>query len=191
MNRESEASEPFLSTADLRGILERRLPQLRAFVRVRAGQALRTREPVSDLVQSTVRQALDDVAGTRFCDEAEFVGWMYRVATSKLISKSRFHGAGRREVGREQELATRVFEFAARERSSISPSPSAVATRNEDLDRLEAALDELDDVDREIVSLHHFFGAPTREIAALVRRPESTVRWRLARAIARLASRLR
>jgi len=60
----------------------------------------------------------------------------------------------------------------------------------EELERLQRALDGLDDEDREIVCLRRIFDVPAAEIAEITGLAESTVRWRLAQAMTKLASEL-
>jgi RNA polymerase sigma-70 factor (ECF subfamily) len=63
------------------------------------------------------------------------------------------------------------------------------AERNDELDRLQAAFEALSDEDRQLLAMRKVFDMPTREIAAQLSIPESTVRWRLSMILADLASR--
>ncbi len=171
--------------------LARNLPALRSYVRLRAGRELREREPLSDLVQSAAREMLDEAAPPQFADDAEFRRWMHGVVLHKILSKSRFHGAGKRDPRRVAGGASALGAASAPDRSSIPASPSAHAERAEDLRRLQGALDELDETDRELICLRHCFDVPSPEIARRLGMPESTVRWRLARALTHVAARIR
>jgi RNA polymerase sigma-70 factor (ECF subfamily) len=180
-----------LGRAELEALLVPRLAQLRSWVRLRAGRELRAREGVSDILQSALREMVEQAGAVSFPSEAAFRRWVHQVVAHTIVSKSRYHAARKREAGRAEQLASRVFELPQREQSSIPASPSEHAVRAEDLELLERALAELDEEDREIVCLRRFFDVPTPEIATTIGMPESTVRWRLARAMAQLAARMR
>jgi RNA polymerase sigma factor (sigma-70 family) len=60
----------------------------------------------------------------------------------------------------------------------------------EDLERLQLAFDELDEEDRQILSMRRIFDIPTPEIAAELGLAESTVRWRLATIMAKMSSKM-
>ncbi len=180
-----------LERAELEALLAPRVAPLRDWVRRRSGRALLAREPVSDLVQSALTDMLERAGELRFTDESAFRRWVNQVALHKLVSKVRFHAARKREAARVKHLASGVFDLPDRDRSSIAQSPSQHAARAEDLERLSHALDQLDEDAREIVCLRRLLDVPTAEIATLLAMPESTVRWRLARAMAQLAAHLR
>ena len=179
-----------LERAELEALLTPRIEPLRDWVQRRSSRALLAREPVSDLVQSAVAEMLEHAGELRYTDESAFRRWVHQVALHKLISKVRFHAARKREAARVAHLASGVFDLPENDRSSIAQSPSQHAAQAEDLERLGRALDQLDEDEREIVCLRRFFDVSTPEIAVLLGMPESTVRWRLARAMTQLAAQL-
>jgi RNA polymerase sigma-70 factor (ECF subfamily) len=63
------------------------------------------------------------------------------------------------------------------------------ADRAEDVD-LQQAIGRLDAADRALLALRYEAGLDSAEIGALAGRPASTIRWRLARVIARLRKEL-
>lgn len=182
----SDAALPF----DFDARLELELGRLRAYVRTNASAKLRTREGVDDVVQSTLREALGERARFVWNGEAAFRRWLYQLATRKIIEKSRRHAADKRSSEREELLASRVFDVPQAERSSLRATPSRHAAHQEDLERLERALATLDDDDRRIVSMRKLFDLSTKDIADELGLAESTVRWRLAQALAKLALRM-
>jgi RNA polymerase sigma-70 factor (ECF subfamily) len=165
--------------------LEEHVGLLRRFVRAKAGRVVRAKEPVSDLVQSIVREACGAPLRGDEDDEA-FRSWLCTIAAHKIISKNRFYSAERRDSARERPIddARRGLD------SEDETSPIRRVERDEDLDRLRRALDDLDPVDREILVLSKLLGVPTPAIADRVRLAPSTVRGRLARAMTELAVRL-
>lgn len=179
-----------LTSPELAELLQRHLAALRSYVRLRSSAALRQVEPPSDVLQSALREIVVRAASFRFTNEAAFRRWIHTIALHKIVSKTRYHGAARRTAGSTEELASRHGEIPARDEGSHAGTPSRHASHAEDLERLQAALDRLDDEDREIVCLRRIFDVPTSEIAQLLGLAESTVRWRLAQAMTRLASEL-
>ena len=91
-----------LARAEVELLLERHMPQLRTYVRLRAGPLLRAREPLSDLVQSALREAYEEMEDFEYTSDGAFRAFLYTVATNKIISKNRYHTAQRRAGEREQ-----------------------------------------------------------------------------------------
>ena len=175
-------------------LVERYLPQIRAYVRLRSGPLLRRRESQSDLVQTVCRQLLEDLHGYRGDAEASFRAWLFTMALRKLTERGRFHGAERRDPAREERLPPAASAEAA-ERSLLECyasfcTPSRVAIAREEVERVEVAFDALRDEDREVITLACVVGLPHREIALELGKSEEAVRKLLSRARARLAMRL-
>jgi RNA polymerase sigma factor (sigma-70 family) len=177
-----------LTRPELEELLLRHLAPLRSYVRLRSSPALRQLEPPSDVLQSALREIVARAETFRFTTDAAFRRWILTIALHKIVSKTRYHGAARRTSGRSEQLASRLWEVPARDEGSHAGTPSRHASHAEDLERLQAALDRLDDEDREIVCLRRIFDVSTAEIAEMVGLAESTVRWRLAQAMTKLAS---
>ncbi len=177
-----------LTRIELEELLQRHLAPLRSYVRLRSSPALRRMEPPSDVLQSALREIVARADTFRFTTDAAFRRWILTIALHKIVSKTRYHGAARRSTGRAEDLASRLWQVPARDAGSHTGTPSRDAAHKEDLQRLQAALDRLDDEDREIVCLRRIFDVSTAEIAKMVGLAESTVRWRLAQAMTKLAS---
>lgn len=183
--------EPRVLTRDeLDRLIEHHVAVLRHYVRLRAGPFVRSREPVSDIVQSALREIVEASPEFVYTGEAAFRRWIHRIATHKIIAKQRYHLAARRNATQEEILASRVWDVAQPGDSSPDHSPSKHAVHAEDLERLQSAFDELDEEDRSILSMRRIFDIPVAEIAEELGLAESTVRWRLATIMARLASRM-
>ncbi|HEV8112136.1 MAG TPA: sigma-70 family RNA polymerase sigma factor [Planctomycetota bacterium] len=165
--------------------IEQHIGLLRSYVHAKAGRVVKSREPLSDLVQSVVREACA-ARSPELDDDASFRSWLCTIAAHKIISKNRYYAAERRDASRETTGPDGANEIPGRE----DASPSVLAERGEELDRLRRALDELDPVDREILILRRIFDVPTAEIASRTSLAPSTVRGRLARVMTELACRL-
>jgi RNA polymerase sigma-70 factor, ECF subfamily len=170
-------------------LLERYLPRLRAFVRLRCGAALRERESASDLVQSVCRDVLQNLDGFRYQGEAEFRSWLFTAAARKVADRAEHWQAARRDVAREQPIVA-GSDGALLEIYRQTCSPSQAAMGREALERVEAAFDELPDDYREAVVLSRVLGLPRAEVARAMGRSEDSVRHLLFRGLSQLASKL-
>jgi RNA polymerase sigma-70 factor (ECF subfamily) len=162
---------------------------LRAFVRLRAGDALRRRESTSDLVQSTCREVLTHLERFQFPDESAFRRWLFVTAQRKIADRADHYAAQKRAAAREERLASEAGvqdeQLANCYRRFSSPSRRALV--RDEIEQLERAFDALTEEQREIVTLAHVVGLSRAQIAEQVGKSENAVRIVLHRALARLA----
>ncbi len=161
-------------------ILVRFLPELRRFIRLRAGAAIRARESSTDLLQSTCREVLQDLTRFEFRGEAQFKKWLYMTALRKILDYDKFHRRERRDVKREAQVPV---EEVVQDQAS----PSQVAMGNEAERRLEEAFDQLPEDYKTVISLSRMIGLDHGEIAETMGRSREAVRVLLHRALARLS----
>lgn len=170
-------------------LIERHLPELRAFVRLRAGDALRRRESTTDLVQSTCREVLTHLERFQFPDESAFRRWLFVTAQRKIADRADHYAAQKRAAAREERLASEAGvqdeQLANCYRRFSSPSRRALL--RDEVEQLERAFDALTEEQREIVTLAHVVGLSRAQIAEQVGKSENAVRIVLHRALARLA----
>ena len=127
-------------------LLERYLPALRAFVRLRVSPGLRAQEAESDIVQSTCRRVLEKAADFQTGGEEGFKRWLFTTAFRTLLDKSTYWRAAKR-AGAQVEFDDEAAMMAYRSLSS----PSQHAIGHEIRERLERAFDALSDEDREVI----------------------------------------
>jgi RNA polymerase sigma-70 factor (ECF subfamily) len=172
----------------LDALLEQNLPRLRAYVRAKAGPHLLARESCSDLVQTVCREVLEDLGTFEFRDEVQFRHWLCQVAWRKLAGRARRLHAERRDLSREVPVDVHASGFGAWI-SELTPSRDASA--REQALRVEQALDELTEAQREAIVLRRVVGLDYEAIAAAMDRREVAVRNLVYRGLARLAILLR
>jgi RNA polymerase sigma-70 factor (ECF subfamily) len=172
----------------LDALLERYLPRVRAYLRVRAGAVL-DKESVSDLAQSVCRDVLENIGRFRYDGEDGFRRWLFKTAQRKILDRYEFYAAARRDRRREQDAPAHDFAETLACYGAL-PSPSRDAAAREELARVERALDDLPDEQREVIVLAKIVGLSRAAIAAEMGRNEGAVRMLLHRALARLAERL-
>ena len=163
-------------------LLERHLPHLRAYVRLRMAADVRAKESASDLVQSTCRDVLEHLDRFQYGDESGFRHWLFRTAFRKIQKRGAYYRRARRDVGKEvagdEALAAcyRTFSTASRR-----------LMQQEQLDQLESAMEELTETYREVILLSKVVGLPNREIAKTMDKSEEATKSLLRRALAHLA----
>lgn len=170
-------------------LLERYLPGLRAFIRLRAGPIIRRRESESDLAQSVCREVLEHLDRFQYGDEAGFKRWLYTTALRKILHRYEYYAAQKRDVLREspRSSASGSGEDALAAEYRTFSTPSQHAIRREEVARVEQAFDRLREEQREVISLAHVVGLSRAEIATQLGKSEGAVRTMLSRALAELA----
>ncbi|MEL6430571.1 MAG: sigma-70 family RNA polymerase sigma factor [Planctomycetota bacterium] len=169
----------------LEELLTRMLPDLRAFVRLRAGRLVQRHDEHSDIVQSVCREILAGAERFDHPGEAAFRRWLFTTTLRKLSDRRDHHTAARRDAvqaalgASDQERLLEAYGRVA--------TPSNHAAVREELERVERAMAELDDEDRAIIVLARIAQVPRDEIARELGIGAGAVRMRLHRALARLA----
>jgi RNA polymerase sigma-70 factor (ECF subfamily) len=174
-------------TRAIEALLERHLPGLRAFVRLRAGEELRRRESSSDLVQSTCREVLQNMDRFQHPTPAAFRQWLYTTAMRKIVNRAEYWRAEKRAAATEQAIPSDSDERRLLECYHGFSSPSRQVMVREELERVEAAFQDLSEEQRHVVTLAHVVGLSRAEIAVEIGKTEGAVRVILHRALARLS----
>ena len=172
-------------------LLEKYLPGLRAFLRLRSGKLLRDKESVSDLAQSVCRDVIENLGRFRYTGEAAFKQWLFTTAARKVADRYEYWNAAkrdaRREVAQPGDIAATQADKQLLDAYGAFCSPSRHAIAREELARVENAFEQLPEDQREVVILARLVGMSRAEIAEQTGRTEGAVRTLLWRALARLA----
>lgn len=126
-----------------------------------------------------------------FRGESKLSTWIFRVATNHC--KNRLVYGNRRREDRHESIDAPVGgdeDGPVKQYAVDAPGPDASINRAEASKLLQAALDALDEDQREIVLLRDVDDLSYEEIAELLQLPKGTVKSRLHRARAELARRL-
>jgi RNA polymerase sigma-70 factor, ECF subfamily len=149
-------------------------------------QKLRVKESSSDIVQSVCRELLTHQDRFRHPSEGAFAAWLFTTARRKIQKRARDLDRQKRDVAREQSGDDVDLAVVASAYARFS-SPSASIMRREEVERLEAALEQLSPEHREVLTLAHLAGLSRAEIAAQIGSTEEAVRALLYRAMAKLS----
>ena len=126
-----------------------------------------------------------------FRGESKLSTWIFRVATNHC--KNRLVYGNRRREDRHESIDAPIGgddDGPVKQYAIDAPGPDASINRAEASKLLQAALDALDEDQREIVLLRDVDDLSYEEIAELLQLPKGTVKSRLHRARAELARRL-
>lgn len=181
-----EPSARSLRPQELEQLFTANLGHVRAFVRLRLDPATRSRESVSDIVQSACREVLGNVA-FEFRGEAAFRSYLCQAALHKIQARRRHWQADKRDAAREQ-AGDEVDQEVKNIYRTTMFDPLRKAIRGEEILRLEAAFDQLPEQYREALTLYRIVGMPLGQLAQHIGRTEGATKMLLSRAMARLTS---
>jgi RNA polymerase sigma-70 factor (ECF subfamily) len=170
-------------------LLVRHRDRLKHMVQVRLDRRLAARVDPSDVVQDALTDAASQLSDYLRERPVAFYPWLRRLAWEHLVRLHQRHlHAHRRSVLREEQLALpdeSALELARRLLGS-GTSPSGRLVRKEVRRRVQDALEQLSERDREILVLRYLEGLTTREAAAVLGITEGAAKVRHLRALERL-----
>jgi RNA polymerase sigma-70 factor (ECF subfamily) len=165
--------------------------RLRQMIALRMDRRLAARLDPSDVVQETLAEAVQQLSDYFRNRPLPFYPWLRQLACDRLAELHRRHiQARKRTVTREERCAPllpdeSVLELAGRLLARGS-NPSARLRRQELCGRVQAALAQLAEHDREVLVLRHLEQLSTRDIAAVLGITVGAVYTRHLRALERL-----
>jgi len=173
-------------------LLEQHRDRLRRMLDLRLDHRLQGRIDASDVIQETYLEASARLVEYLKNPTMPFFLWLRFLAGQKLVTLHRHHlGTHMRDAGRKVSLyrgwlpETSSAALAA-QLLGHDPRPSEAAMRAEAKIRLEEALNSMDPVDREVLTLRHFEQLSLAETAQVLGLTESGASRRHLRAVKRL-----
>jgi RNA polymerase sigma-70 factor (ECF subfamily) len=169
---------------------------LRRMIGLRLDPALAARVDASDIVQDVLLEAHRRLQDYLKNPVMPFHLWLRHIAKDHIIDAHRRHRqAQRRSLDREQPIVPAVladhssYELAGQ---LLDPelTPASEAMRRELQRRLDAAIAELDDDDREIILMRHREQLSNQEVGHSLGLSEAAASMRYLRAVRRLRSAL-
>jgi RNA polymerase sigma-70 factor (ECF subfamily) len=176
----------------LSALLARHRDRLHRMVEIRLDTRLQARLDASDVVQEAfveVSERLDEYLRD---PRLPLFLWLRLVVGERLMKLHRHHlGTQMRDVGREVSLYRSALPAAssaalAAQLLGRHTSPTQAAVRAERILHVQEALNALDPMDREILSLWHFEELTAAEVARVLGITESAAAKRYFRALKRL-----
>jgi RNA polymerase sigma-70 factor (ECF subfamily) len=170
-------------------LFARHRDKLRRMVELRLDARLAGRVSASDVLQEAYIDAVKRVEHYFTKEGQSFFGWLRLVVGQRLMDVHREHLAGKRDASRDigMNRGTNADStcLAARLLGPAS-SPSQAAQREETFAQLEAALEQMDPLDREVLALRHFEELSNTETAEVLGIQTAAASKRYVRALARL-----
>ena len=190
-----ENIETALAGEDDRAFAERfteHRPRLKQMLQFRMDPRLRARTDLSDILQEAYIDAHQRVHHYQSKPGTSFYVWLRQVTMQRLIDLHRRHLlTNKRDVRNEVRLGGKHYHAAtsaaiANGLVDQMVTPSQVLIRQEMVDQLEATLENLDEIDREVLALRHFEDFRNGEVAEVLGISEAAASNRYVRALSRL-----
>ena len=178
--------------AALNEILARHRPRLRRMVELRLDCRLQARIDASDVVQEAYVDAITRLDEFLRAPNYPLFLWLRWIVGERLLKLHRHHlGTQMRDAGLEVSIYRGALPAAssaalAAQLLGKHTSPTQAAVRAERMMRLQDALNTLDAIDREVLSLRHFEEMTLAETALALGIEESAAAKRYVRALKRL-----
>jgi len=173
-------------------LMDRHREAVRRMVQLRLDHAVARRVDASDVVQDVMLEASQRLTDYLRSPGMPFHLWLRQLALDRIIDMHRRHrGAQRRSVDREQNFSgvgndeQSAADLAALLRDA-ELTPAAAALRKELQSRFVAALQQMDEGDREIIVMRHFEHLGNSEAAEALGLSAPAAGMRYLRAIRRL-----
>ena len=173
-------------------LLDRHRDALRRMVQMRLDRKIQRRVDVSDIVQDVLFEANRRLSKYLQEPKMPFHLWLRHMARDRIIDAHRRHRvSAKRSVDREKPLMSpanvdrSTMEIAA-QLCDPAITPAAAATMHELARRFEAAIDELEERDREVLLMRHFEHLTNQEVAQALSLTEPAASMRYLRALRRL-----
>lgn len=171
--------------------LERHRDPLRRMVSLRLDRRIQGRVDASDIVQEVMIEANRRLDAYLQNPSLPFHLWLRQMARDRIVDAHRRHRASeKRSVDREQAGAYSPLDQSTMDLvaqlSDHQLTPAAAATMRELQRRFEAALEQLDDPDREIVLMRHFEQLSNQDAAKALGLSEPAASMRYLRALRRV-----
>jgi RNA polymerase sigma-70 factor (ECF subfamily) len=173
-------------------IFTRHHERLRRMVEIRLDRRLQARVDAADVIQEAYVDAIGRLDEYLQNPKLPLFLWLRLVVGDRLMKVHRQHlGAQVRAVGREVSLYRDALPVASSAELAAQllgkyTSPTQAAVRAERMLRLQDALNSLDAIDREILSLRHFEELTRHEAAQALGIEEAAAAKRYVRALKRL-----
>ena len=174
------------------GLLARHRAAIRRMIDLRMDRVVQRRVDASDIVQDVLLEANRRLGDYLANPTMPFRLWLRHMARDRLIDAHRRHRvAASRSVDREVSIheagpGDGIAPAAADAMVDRDLTPAAAATWQELQRRFAAAVDQLDEGDRQIVLLRHFEHLSTAEAAELLSLSKPAAGMRYLRAMRRL-----
>jgi RNA polymerase sigma-70 factor, ECF subfamily len=168
-------------------LFARHRPELRRLVQLRLDPKLRPRLDPSDVVQEAQMEALRRLDAYLQQPPMAFRLWLRQITYDRLLMVRRQHvRAERRTVERDVALPDRSSALLAQQLLAGESSPSEQLAKRELARRVNRAMSQLAESDREILLMRNFEGLTNQEVSQVLGISPPAASQRYGRALLRL-----
>lgn len=166
--------------------------QLERMIEFRIDQRIRSRIDAHDVLQESFLEIKNRYREFIVNPGVSFFVWIRKITYQVLIDSQRRHFRQKRGVQNEVQLAnvgndmSDASQLMARELIGQLTSPSEAAIKAEELERMHAALESMNETDREILALRHFEQLSNADVAQIIGIKPAAASNRYIRAITKL-----
>ena len=164
--------------------------RLERMVEFRLDPLLRGRVEAADVLQEAYIEIARRIGDYTANPAVSFFVWARQLTSQTLIGVHRRHFRERRDPGLEIRLgrggAPTTSDSLARLLLDQHTTPSQAAVRAEEVSELRAALESMDEIDREVLALRHFEQLGNNEVAEILELSITAASNRYVRAMKRL-----
>jgi len=177
-------------------LINRHREAVRRLVQMRMDQAIASRVDASDVVQDVMFEASRRLNNYIQDPALPFHLWLRQLAKDRMIDMHRRHRAAqRRSVDREQAVNSLVNDDRsaadlAKLLRDAELTPAAATVRREMEQQFLAAVNDLNDADREIIMMRHFEHLTSAEAAQALGMTAAAAGMRYVRALRKLSDQL-
>lgn len=165
----------------LNSLFEQCAGKLLAVIRLRMGRSLRAHLESQDILQASLLKAFARIDQFERSDTGSLMAWLARIAENEIRDQAEYHHRKRRDAARLVPLENGLGGPAAQIHSLVSG-----VILSESMERLERALESLDERYREIIMLRKFEELGFQEIGQRLGKSPDACRMLLARALTAL-----
>jgi RNA polymerase sigma-70 factor, ECF subfamily len=171
--------------------IEGHRPQLMAFIERQLGTALRRKVESDDVFQETSAEAVRALPKADLGDR-EIFSWLCQIAERRIIDLARrFFGAQKRDAGREVPLGTPGGDTQQpggliNMLVASMTTPSKAFSRNAREAKLNEAIEQLPEQQRDALRMRYVENLPSKEIAERLGKTDAAVRVMLTRSLKKL-----
>ena len=184
------------NSAALGELLEQYSSQLTRIVKIRMDRRLQSRVDATDVIQEAFMEAINRFPEFVSQDKLPFFLWLRLITLQKLMQTHRFHlSTQARNANREisiyqASILQATSAVLAAQLLGNFTSPTQAASRKEEKLKLENALNDMDEINREVLVLRHFEKLSVVETAKLLDLSESGVRKRYLKSLSIIKTKL-
>jgi RNA polymerase sigma-70 factor (ECF subfamily) len=177
-------------TTELAQFIEQRRPQLLGYIQKNLGPALRRKLEPEDILQDVVLTAVASPDQFAVPGRDPFK-LLCQIAEQRIIDAHRHHVAAQKRAC-DREVSIDRPQTADPARGFVDlliasmTSPSQAFSRNQREFRLQAAIEELPEDQRESLRLRYVEGLPTRDVAERLGKTDGAIRVLLSRTLTKL-----